>query len=392
MTHEHHPANVLNGQVKLITSQEELEGLHSFWASVQRYPAADYEFFNLIAQVRPNVVSPCVLALFRNGEPAALVTGRIELGKMPIRFGYANLGSIPVRQLVLIAGGYMGERTEANWRDLLTGVDALLRGPELDLACFERLMVGSTEYESVLQKFKRSRLGPLEASRHWLFRPPFKWDDYLKSRPSKHRYQLKGFPKALDRDFASQWRIKSYCSPEETMEFIDAAESIARNTYQRGLKVGFCRNEETIRRVRLDARCGRLAGYVLFIRDEPKAFSYAFTYKGVLYLAATGYDPAYRTYRLGTIVMMKIFQDFCGNTVEVIDFGEGDADYKERFGSDCFLESSVCVFSRSARGRWLRGLRTATVAGAKFGEQLLSLLQIKQQVKTRWRHRLEHKE
>jgi CelD/BcsL family acetyltransferase involved in cellulose biosynthesis len=88
---------------------------------------------------------------------------------------------------------------------------------------------------------------------------------------------------------------------------------------------------------------------------------------------------------------MKIFQDYCGTEVKMIDFGEGDADYKQRFGSDHFTEKTIYVFSRSARGLWLNGLHSVMVVGTKFAVNLLNRLRVTQRLKTLWRRRLASK-
>jgi len=375
-------------QVKVITSLREMNALRPFWETMQRHPILDFDFFNLVAK-RSNVVSPCVLAAFHGREPVALVAGRIEEGDLPIRFGYATLARIPVRQLVLFAGERMGENAEESYRSFLTCVDRLLREQRLDLAIFWQVKAGSYEHETIRQTFKRSRLSVTdEASKHWLLSLPGSWDDFLKSRTHKRRHEFRRLPRVLDRDFGGQWNIKTYTSFNEATEFIDAVESVAAKTYQRGLNVGFRRDEENIERVFMDALRGRLAGYVLFIRDEPRAFWYCFVYKSVLYPVATGYDPAFRDYEMGTVLLLRIICDYCGTPIQAIDFGSGDADYKRRFCTDHFQETSILLFSRSARGRCLRGLHIATLAGSKLGTKLLDRMRITQWVKTRWRQRL----
>jgi hypothetical protein len=381
-------AVIQSDQVKVITSLAEISALRSFWESRQQHPIVDFDFFNLVAK-RSNVISPCVLVLSRGSEPVALMAGRIERTELPVRFGYVTLAKIPVRQLVLLACEYLGEKTEDNTRSLVTCTDRLLSRERLDLAIFWQLKVGSGEHAAIERIFKRSRISlSQEASKHWLMSLPRTWDDFLKSRSHKRRHELRRLPKVLDRDFGSQWGIRTYASSHQVMDFIDAVESVAARTYQRGLNVGFRRDEENIQRVCMDALQGRLAGYVLFIKDEPRAFWYCFIYKSVLYPVATGYDPAFKDYEPGTILLLKIIQDYCGSDVELIDFGSGDADYKRRFCSKHFQEVSILLFAKSARGRGLRGLHVATLAGAKLGKRFLDRLQITQLVKTRWRRRL----
>lgn len=375
-------------KTQFINSLSEMNSIRHFWEVVQSKPGADFEFFNLIVQTRPNVILPCVIELIRDELPIAMLVGRIENARMPIRLGYFNLAKVPVRQLVFIAGGFMGEKTEDNLQRLLSSVKSLMIEQQIDLVIFEQLRVDLSQHEIIAKTFGRTWLVNQGASKHWLLRLPATWDDFLKSRRAKHRYWLRRLPKILDRDFNGKWNIQFYSTPDQAREFINAAELVAQTTYQRGLGAGFRRDQEFLQRLDLDAKRGRLRGYVLYIKDEPKAFWYCFTYKRTLYLAATGYDSTYRKYEIGTILLMKVLQDHCGTKIECVDFGLGDAGYKQRFASDHFMENSIYVFSSSVRGFCLYGFYRAMVIGTRLAKKLLDRLSITQRVKTYWRRKL----
>ncbi|WP_374089778.1 GNAT family N-acetyltransferase [Methylomicrobium lacus] len=376
-------------KIKVITSLAKMDVVRPLWEGTQWHPLADYEFFNLIIHSRAETVVPCVIVLYENEKPVSLLVGRIEMEKSRMRFGYATFGKISVRQLVFIGGGFLGEKSESHWLRILAFVDRLMLEKKIDLAIFEQIRFGSPELDALKRVFNYARCSlDKEGSKHWLLSLPSTWEAFLKSRKKKHRHELSRYPKVLDKKFGEQWIIKRYDTQALAMEFVEAAEAIACKTYHRKLEVGFLYNEEYIQRVVLDARHGRLRGYVLYIKGEPKAFYYGFVYKTTLHLAATGFDPAYRTYELGTILLMRIFQDFCGTEVNVIDFGLGDADYKRRLCSEYFVESPVYVFSSSMRGRGLHILHSITKTFNKLGKSLLDKLQITQYVKTRWKRRL----
>lgn len=382
-------AKIERYHVKLITSIEEVKGLRTVWESVQSHPGADYEFFMSILRTRANIISPCILVLYRDKNPVALLVGRIEMGKMPIRFGYATLANFKSRQLVFIEGGFIGEKTNSNWLRFLAFVDRLQRDENLDLVVFEQLKVSSSFFDSFYRKFRNSRVSlNSDASKHWLLSLPQCWDDFIGKHSRKHRYWLRRLPKVLDRDFNGYWGIKIYSSPYGVKEFIDAAEMVAAKTYHRSLGVGFRCDNEFLSRIQIDATRGRLRGYVLFIKNKPKAFWYCFVYGKVLYLVATGYDPVYRPYELGTILLLKVFEDHCGTKCDWVDFGLGDADYKRRFASESFFEKSVKLFAKSFRGYNLYILNNINIYVNQFAKKLISQMKISQYVKTRWRQKL----
>ena len=373
-------------QVKTLLSMSEVDSMRPVWEAMQWHPGADFEFFKLIIQSRSNIISPCVLVGYLNDEPIALWAGRIETATMPVRLGYATLARIPIRQAVLMAGGLMGQQVESFAPRFMTSMNSLLRKHGLDRAILEQVKLASPLDETAGRVFRRVQLSSdRDGSQHWLLELPKRWDDFLKLRSKKHRYWLKRLPSVLDRDFAGKWSIKRYSTADDARDFVDAAEEVATKTYHRGLGVGFRRDDETIRRIYMEARRGQLRSYVLFIGDVPKAFWYCFIYGRTLYLAATGYDAAYRTYELGTVLLMKVFQDHCGKEIDVVDFGLGDAGYKQRFASDSFMETSLCVFSDTPRGLGLNLVHRSTLATNRFFKAVLDRLQLTQRVKTLWR-------
>lgn len=376
--------------IHVITSLSEIDTLYPFWEKNQQHPLADFDLFSFVVQTRNNVISPCIFVISNDQLPIALLVGRIETEKFPIRFGYATLGHARVRQLVVVSGGFLGNESDKAWPRMLASVSALMPELRIDFTVFEQLRFGSPEYLFVKEAFSPFQVyWGQKSSKHWLLRLPTNWDDFMKSRSSKHRYWIKRLIRVLDREFEGEWRMQSYSSPNEVKEFVLASEVIAKTTYQRRLKAGFFGNKESLGRVELDARKGRLRGYVLFIKNEPKAFWYCHSYNRTLYLSATGYDPSYRKYELGTVLLMKVFQDHCGTEIKVVDFGLGDAGYKQRFGSDYFTETTPLLFSRSARGLYLNSLSRIIGGSNRLAQIISDKLGTTMRLKTLWRRRLE---
>jgi hypothetical protein len=256
----------------------------------------------------------------------------------------------------------------------------------------EQIRSESEELGVLRSLFSPLRLGAMSAdAEHWRMRLPGNWEEFMKARSKKHRYWLKRLDSMLDRDFANQWSIKRYESQGDVPSFGEAAEQIARKTYQRGLGVGFHLKSETVDRMLNEARLGQLAGYVLFIRDEPKAFWHCAVSRNVLYLASTGYDPAYRPYEIGTVLLMRVFKDHCGSKVDHVDFGLGSAGYKQRFGTESYFEASRCIYAKSPVGVALNLFQRLGVFGFGLAKRLLARLHVIQSLKTMWRRKIERR-
>jgi CelD/BcsL family acetyltransferase involved in cellulose biosynthesis len=154
------------------------------------------------------------------------------------------------------------------------------------------------------------------------------------------------------------------------------------------LGAGFIKNSEQMQRLALGRRENWLRGMVLHINDKPCAFWIGSVYKQVFHSEATGYDPAYRKYELGTVVFLKLVEDLCAEKAEAIDFGLGDALYKRRFGDESWQEGSVRIFASSFKGTRLNLLRTVLEGSALATRRLAQRIGIEQRLKTLWRKKL----
>ena len=377
-------------QVEAVNDWEGVKKLKAFWVTKQRHPGTDFEFFNVVLQSRKEILSPCVLKVMKNEVPRGILVGRIENGSLPIRLGYAVFGRVPIRMLVIMEGEVIGTDSEVIKRQLMVFIDEIMDRERLHCALMVNIKVPSAMIDAITSVFGNRRVCPAQGKdRHWLMSLPKTWDEFLMKRSRKHRYWLKRLEVSLIRYFQDRWRIKKYTSLEDVIEFVDAAESIASKTYHRVLGVGFRRDVETFRRVVMEARRGQLQGYVLLIDDQPKAFWHCFDYERILYLVATGYDPAFRKYELGTVLLMRIFQEHCGRQIDMVDFGLGDAGYKERFGSEYFEETSLYLFPQTARGILLNVLVRWMGWGNRTAKGILDRLKVRTRIKSYWRRRVE---
>jgi CelD/BcsL family acetyltransferase involved in cellulose biosynthesis len=128
---------------------------------------------------------------------------------------------------------------------------------------------------------------------------------------------------------------------------------------------------------------------VLYVEDTPWAFWIATLYRETVYLNFTGFDSTYRKFEPGTILFLKMIEDLCkdGEAKEV-DFGFGQAFYKERFGDHNWTESSIYVFAPTSKGITLNMMRTMTTAASWFGARVVRRFNLKEKLKRRWRERL----
>ncbi len=207
----------------------------------------------------------------------------------------------------------------------------------------------------------------------------------LKKLSSKHRSWIKSRQKKLLADFDGRvsWHwIKDF---EDLDSLCNELEEVAAKTYQRGLGAGFFNNEEFRQRYRLFADQGSLRIQLIRVENRVKAFWIGKILKDVFYSEATGYDPDFRIYELGTLLLLAITDALVEEGVQRFDFGLGDAFYKERFSDESWTETSFHLFAPTIKGAFLRGLE------ASFGfidqkiRQTVRKAGWEDRVKTGWR-------
>jgi CelD/BcsL family acetyltransferase involved in cellulose biosynthesis len=172
---------------------------------------------------------------------------------------------------------------------------------------------------------------------------------------------------------------------------IQKAEEIAKRTYQRGLGVGFQDNEEMRRRLHLCAEKGWLRAYVLHLGDTPCAFWIGTLYQGSFCSDYLAFDSRFGAYSPGTFLLMKVVEEFCTARVKEVDFGFGEARYKEQFGNSPSVEASIFVFAPNPKGALLNAIRTSTGLADNLAKKILGGTKLLPIVKKLWRSRLAKK-
>ena len=316
--------------------------------------------------------------------------GRVDRGRLPIHLGYLKLGGIRVRQLTIITGGAMGDDSEDACRLMLQRAVQVLSEKRLDMLVLSYVPTKHVIFDlaTSIPKWYCRDWGVVPAT-HWRMTLPASFQEFLKKRSRKHRYWLNRLPRVLEEAFPGQVRTRLFKDPSEVDAFCMDADEIAKTTYQNQLGEAFRANADYKTRCRLLAEKGALRGYVLYITDQPKAYWMATICRNTVHLNLTGYCPNFRKFELGTILLMKLFEDHCGTAVQKVDFGHGGAMYKERLGDESFHEASVRIYRLALRGvlaNFLAGSDAKISTGVK---NLLSRLGLLQKMKTLWRRKLE---
>ncbi len=381
----------MSDDLKIVVADryEQLELYRPFWESHQWHPNTDLDAYVEWCQSQPDVLGPCVLILERDGSPEAMVLGRIGEQQFRCRLGYLTIGLGQVRQLSILHGGVLNCASPDLAALVFSELVHLLKLKKVDVALLNLLSTDSHLFQFVTRSpgfFCRDHL--VSPQRHWKTALPATQAEFLQRLNKKHRYWARRIEKQLEQDFPGQVSLRSFGPAWSLDQLMNDVEAVASKTYQRRLGVGFRNDAAEARRLALAAGRGWLRAYVLYLSNRPCAFWMGRRYKDVFFSDVTGYDPAYRDYELGTVVFLRMVEQLCAERVQAVDFGLGDALYKQRFGDQSWTEAEVRIFSPSLRGRTLNLARTSLEGPARRLKSWLGRTRWEQRLKTSWRKRL----
>ncbi len=329
------------------------------------------------------------MVIDRNGEHNALVVGRVVQQKYTCRLGYKRISLGQVRELSIIYGGIVGCDSEDISQIVLGHLTQILKKRTVDLVRLSHLNTGSHLFKLASSKpgvLSRDHL--IKTQPHWKAMLPETQAFFLQRLKKKHRYWIRRLEKLVEQDFPGQITYRGLEDNSQLPGLMNDLERVASKTYQRRLGAGFRNDAEHVKRFTMEADKNWLRIYVLYLGIQPCAFWIGTYYKGVFYSDYTGYDPEFRKYEPGTLVFMNMVEQLCAERADAIDFGLGDALYKQRFGDESWSEASVRIFAPSLHAMLLNITQTCIEAPVLWLKSFFERTRLQQRIKTLWRRRL----
>ena len=380
-------------QIRVARDFAEVESLREAWSKWPGHRDSEIDFYLMIVRSYPEVLRPHVIALYRNGQPEAILIGRLEEKKLAFKVGYLTLFRPKARCLDFVYDGLRGNASPENTEILVREVTNCLRSGEADLALLEFVPIDSVlyRYSKTLPGFLSRDTSPSRTGHESLKLPP-SIDELYKRMSSKRRSEIRRKAKKFVAQATAGINIVCYRQPEQLDRIFQDVEEIAKKTYLRGLGTGFEDNALVRARLELCARKGWLRAYVLYVGDRPCAYWIGMMCGETFYGEYVGYDPEYRLLSPGMYVMLNVIETFCngtsGDTVREVDFGFGNAEYKSALCNSSSVESSVFMFAPTFKGLRLNFTRTAARMVDNAGRKTVAHANWLQKIKKTWRGRL----
>lgn len=376
-------------EASLLTTGDQLQGIAHYWHRWQNHPNNEYDLFQEVIKSRPEIVCPYVVLVRHNGEPAALLLGRMELIPLPARIGYLRLGRRPCRVLTILHEGLLGNPDADVVGLMLNAIGSSLRRQGVSVLWLHGIRDNSLLHRQLSAR-KCPGLRPVfcPPSIHRTMKVPSKPGAFLSSMRSKHRTWIKKKSSDLDSCHPGLVLWRTLKAGDDLLDFCDQMEKVAEHSYQRGLGAGFINNEEHRRRYARLAAQGCLRIWLLQIGDKPIAYWAGTLFDKTYHSEVTSYDSQFREYEVGTLTFVRMVDDLASEAVERLDFGLGDAAYKQRFGDEAWNEQSVFVPAKSLRGALAVAQLGLSVASTNAAKSMLRNAGILDRVRTAWRKRI----
>ncbi len=376
-------------RVEVARTPAELEALKPAWDELpwQREEAV-YEFFVTRLRTRPDVIGPYVALVSAGGAAVGGLVGRIEWRRLQTALGYRVVYAPRVRLLQIVDSGVLAPTAPAR-AELAGLVEALLRSGEVDAVAFPPFPLGS-ELESAFGTLG-GFLGHQPLIAPWTRRRlvlPGSFEEFMSSRSHKTRKGIRRDARKLDGTYGERLSVEILRRPGDLERLVHDSDRVAGSTYQRRLGAGFADTAEQRAVARIGLEHGWVRAYLLYLDSEPVAYWLCTVFGDTMVLRNGGFDETYSSYRTGIYLLMRVIEDACCDPgLRVLDFGPGDAAYKQQFSNESHEERNLVLFAPTFRARRINGARTAILGPARLAREALDAARLTDRVRSGWRGR-----
>lgn len=379
-------AGVESESVRVLRTEAELEEFRGVWTAWEGHPHSDIDFLRTLIASREEVIGPYVVVVSRGGKPDAILVGRLEHRKVRYRVGYLPIFRTTARSISTPYGPLRGNASNENCAAIVRAILDSLKSGEADVATLDYSDTSGYLYKQAmaLPGFLNRDILTVPQPHRWM-RLGCTAQEALQRLAHGHKRAIE---KKVQKKLNGPARIHCFREVSELERGISTVEMIARKTYHRGLGVGFDAGPRSRQLMRYHAENGQLRMYVMFDGEAPIAFWAGVVHNGWYYSDHTGFDSQYRECSPGTYLFMKMIESFCQEGLQGIDFGLGDAVYKQRFGNHMFEEARINLFAPRPKGLTIWFFQSLTAGISAVLKKILSRGDLVTRLKRFWRDRL----
>lgn len=370
----------------------EVEALRDIWNALEpAHVDSEIGYFSVVAANADQVISSYVVRLQRAGRPDILVAARLENLPVPFRLGYSSIGSTQMKAIVVAFDGVIGAQGPSDQAAVIESLEQLLKNRVADVLLMRNVDPDSSLYKIVQEKTPKLRWGRNQSIENtWLAALAPSLDAFLANRSSKARAKLRREDKLLRSAFGESLRVRCFRHPEEHDLLCQDLYRVSSQTYQAGLGAGFGNTRMERELIAYGLRRGNYRCWMLYIDDKPVAFWAGFGNGSIFYTTTPGFLPEFAQHRVGRFTMLRMIETLCADGgYKYINFGRGDAAYKEAFSSSSHRSTDVWIAADRLWPISVLGLYSLNSLINQKGKVWLQSSGWTQKLKSRWRRRIQ---
>jgi hypothetical protein len=393
------PASDQNGpegailKVRVIRTPAEVEEIRPAWESWRGHRDADIDVYQTVMNCSDGALQPHIIVVERDGRPDALMVGSTSTSNFNERVAYWHIPVPDVRVLNFQYAGFLGNQSAENSKLMIDEIQRSLQRGDADVAILSYVQENSPLLQlarNIRSPLMRGHFPAPALQSHWMMDIPATADGLYDKLSGDHRKKIRAEAKKFKAAFPDL-RMVRFQGTDNLEELVRDTEQVAATTYQRGLGVGFADTRPIRELLSLEARKAWLRGYLLYVGDRPCAFWIGCIYGGVFLSEYLGHDPLYAKHSPGTYLLMCVVEQLRNEGVAAIDFGVGEAFYKQRFGNRSWNESKLYLYAPNWAGIRVKSVMTIAATINYAGKIVLERSHLLGRVKKLWRKRVTHR-
>lgn len=379
----------INSLDQIVQVNNSWDFLHNTFDNKNIY--SDREFFISMFNFRaPESAKPNIILFKKNGNPIAIIIGWETANYIVTSWiGYIKLRSPHLKCFEIEINGLITDGTSESEKIIYEYLKSLIKKKKVDLFAFDHLTARNPLWEGLLNGEGVQKKSVYKNSVEWVTTlRDSKTGDKIRVHSQKTSSKLKRKARKFERAYNNELQIKFFNKTEEVDFFIKKAETISKNSYQYSINVGIADNKywNSMLRAMTDGKYFR--GYMLMNNEKPIAYIFGVKYSNILYLIGTSYDHSFSQYSPGEYLRHQLIEKFMVQGIDIIDYGFGDAVYKQRCGTEYIEEASIRIYGNSIKALYSSLIDRFTT---KVISKLLEILKnfgLLDKIKLLWRQRL----
>jgi hypothetical protein len=330
--------------VRVLSTDTEIRSIRPIWEKCQWSPYADIDLF--LSQEIHNGIheKPYVFLIEESGKLTTIVVGKCAETRLPIRFGYRRLSGPKLKVLMIPSSGVFVDESKMVSNALAEKIIRMMKKGDIDVFRINAISMSSNLFQSIIDRtaFYMRGAFPITQTK-WMLSTNGKYEDFLKKHKN-YKKTKKYFKNKLNNSYADKVSIKKILTADESVQsesFMADIEAVALKSWQHRIGENKFTKSLVEDKIRHYQSKNQLRAYILMIDGEPVAYWYGMICKKTLFLDQTAFDPRYRKYSPGTLLLMEIIDDSFGDpNIDALDFGFGNDQGKVLY---CDLKTKVAT-------------------------------------------------